>query len=83
MQRGEQFAEHWSWNFSSFDPSQCPTLDLRPKHIWPKAVHSYFVILRMNHIWDIVFENYSASGTCIVFSQVIAMVIQRVEPTEA
>lgn len=92
--RGEQPAEQQSPDFSLFD-SQCPTLNLRTKHIWQNHctviyafiaalfnAHFSFVIVSMKRIWDVVFENYSASGTCIVFSQVIATVIQRAEPTE-
>lgn len=67
-----------------------------PKHIWPSHYtvrcaficgiisHIFqFCFIIMKHISDTVFKNYSASGTWIVFSQVIARVIQRAEPTEA
>lgn len=84
---GGWLEEQQSPDFSFFDP-QCPPLNPSTSHCTVRCafivallnMHFSFVTVGMKHIRDIVLENYSASGTCIIFSQVIAMVIQRAEP---
>lgn len=92
--QGQSSASHISFHLTLL----CrPAPNLRKKHLWPSHclgcrqafnlslfnMHFGFIIVRMKCICDVGFENYPATGTCIIFSQVIAMVIRRAEPPEA